>query len=225
MSASYQTGRRRDHLGLARLRRRSGRKLRVKAPQRVVEPLTQTQVRRFLRSLRRYRDIAIVHLMLLCGLRSQEVLDLELADIIFDDNRLRVRGKGNKDRVLPLPDILLESLADYIRLERPADCSGSSLFVVLQGKRRGQPMTTAGLRSLFRHRRLNPTIAMANPHRFRHTFGTDMARFGVRLPVLQKMMGHIHTRTTLQYINLSMEDVVQEYKRAIDEIRKRYESP
>jgi len=211
-------------VGLHKVKKPQHRKLRVKTPRRVVEPLTQQQVRMFLRSLRRYRDIAIVHLMLLCGLRVQEILNLKLTDVNFDENRLCIRGKGDKERILPMPDIVLQSLGDYIRVERPTKCSGPELFVVLQGKRRAQPMTVAGLRSLFRRRRSNPAIKMANPHRFRHTFGADMARCGVRLPVLQKMMGHAYSSTTLQYINLSLEDIAEEYERAAKEIQKRYET-
>lgn len=233
LDAGYRTGMSRPHgmgarrdtdLGLHKLKLPWRRKLRVKTPRKLVEPLTSDQVRLFLRSLRRYRDLAIVHLMLLCGLRSREVLSLKREDIFFAENRIRVHGKGDKERLLPLPDILVRSLRDYLRLERPSQCTGPALFVVLQGKRRGQPMTAAGLRSLFRHRRLNPQIATANPHRFRHTFGTDMARAGVRLPILQQMMGHAHSETTLQYINLSLDDIAEEYQRAVRKIQKHYEN-
>jgi integrase/recombinase XerC len=99
------------------------------------------------------------------------------------------------------------------------------LFVVLQGNKLGHPMTTDGLRSLFRHRRKNDDIKTANPHRLRHTFGADMARSGVRLPILQKMMGHADSKTTLQYINLSMVDIANEFNRASKEINKRYKKP
>ena len=85
-------------------------------------------------------------------------------------------------------------------------------------------MTPAGLRSLFRQRRRRPTLAIANPHRFRHTFGTDMARAGVRLPILQRMMGHADLKTTLQYIELSLVDVADEYRRALALITARYKS-
>jgi site-specific recombinase XerD len=136
---------------------------------------------------------------------------------------VRVRGKGDKERMLPLPELLVETLRAYLRLERPRRCGCEQLFVVLQGSRRGQPMTLAGLRSLFRHRRIQAAIANANPHRFRHTFGADMARAGVRLAVLQKMMGHDDAATTLQYINLSMADVAAEFRRAMTEVQRRYD--
>ena len=214
----------RGYLGLHARRKRRQLSLRVKTPQTVVEPLTREQVVAFLRSLRRYRDLAIVYLMLFCGLRSSEVLSLRTSDVNALDRRLRVHGKGNRERMLPLPEPLLHILNDYIRLERPLDAMDGPLFVVLQGKRRGHPMTATGLRSLFRYRRRRfaGTLANANAHRFRHTFGADMARSGVRLPVLQRMMGHADAKTTLQYIHLSMTDIAAEYRRAIEVITKRY---
>lgn len=221
--APYYRGRGRDRqLGLHALPRQRRLKLRVKVPHRVVEPLSGVEVRQFLRTLRRYRDLAIVHLMLLCGLRSAEVLQLELGDVLVDEEQLRIRGKGNRERVLPLPQVVARSIADYVRWERPAGGTSPRLFVILQGPRRGAPMTLAGLRSLFRHRRRDHAIARANPHRFRHTFGADMARSGVRLPILQRMMGHADGATTLGYIRLSMADIADEYRRAVEELQRRY---
>ena len=210
------------NLGIHRLKRHRSINLRVKTPRTLIEPLTQEQVCAFLGSLRRYRDIAIVHLMLLCGLRSQEILNLQTYDIDTIDQYVRVSGKGEKQRQLPIPAILLRSIGDYMRLERPTYCTDSSLFVILQGPRRGQAMSRAGLRSLFRYRREHHGIPSANAHRFRHTFGADMARNGVRLPILQRMMGHSNSVTTLGYINLSMHDINKEYKRASEAIRKKY---
>ncbi len=210
-------------LGLHQLPRRRRVKLRVKVPRTLVEPLEREQVRAVLRSFRRYRDLGLVQLMLLCGLRSAEVLALTLSDVSFEESRVWVHGKGGKERVLPLPQTLMQTLHGYLRLERPRCCCCPELFVVLQGQRRGKPMTRAGLRSLFRHRRLDPAIANANPHRFRHTFGADMARAGVRLAVLQKMMGHDDPAMTLQYINLSMADIAAEFGRAMAHIERRYQ--
>jgi integrase len=173
--------------------------------------------------LRRYRDLAIVHLMLLCGLRSAEVLQLRRGDVLVEDGQLRIRGKGNRERVLPLPQVVARSIADYVRWERPTRCASSELFVILQGPQRGRPMTLAGLRSLFRHRRRDYAISRANPHRFRHTFGADMARAGVRLPILQRMMGHADGATTLHYIRLSMADIAEEYQRAVEVLEHRYQ--
>jgi site-specific recombinase XerD len=221
--APYYRGRGRDRaLGLHRVPRPPRLKLRVKTARRVVEPLVVSEVRRFLGTLRRYRDLAIVHLMLLCGLRCAEVLQLRRTDVGFDTSEVRVRGKGNKERLLPLPAVVARSLGDYLQWERPTVATTPHLFVVLQGRQHGRPMTLAGLRSLFRQRRRDYRLARANPHRFRHTFGADMARSGVRLPILQRLMGHADGMTTLQYIHLSMADVAEEYARAVAAIAPRY---
>ena len=84
--------------------------------------------------------------MLLDGLRSCEILAIQLEDLKLADAQLHVLGKGRKQRILPLPGEIIEVLQSYVRLERPLTNS-PSLFVSLKGRRRGQPITPAGLRS------------------------------------------------------------------------------
>ena len=188
--------------------------LRLRVPPRVIEPLSREQVQRFWSSFRTARDIAIVALLLLNGLRSSEVLGLELGDLSLSEAQVRVRGKGSKVRVLPLAPETIRLLDCYLKTERPlTPCA--RVFVVWKGRARGQAMTVAGLRSLFRHHRGSTGVAKANPHRFRHTFGSDMIRAGVSLPALQRLMGHSNIDTTLLYIQLSPTDVYEEFVRAV----------
>jgi integrase/recombinase XerD len=197
--------------------------LRLKQPRRIIQPLSAEQVAKFWESFRTFRDLALVGLMLLDGLRSCEILSLQLEDLKLADALLHVLGKGKKQRTLPLPGEMLDVLQSYLRLERPLTNS-PSLFVSLKGRRRGQPMTTAGLRSLFRHHRLSSQVAPANPHRFRHTFGADMVRAGISLPALQHLMGHSQIHTTMLYVQLAPLDVWREYARAVSN-RARLTSP
>jgi integrase len=170
---------------------------------------------KFWQSFRTYRDLVLVGLMLLDGLRSCEVLALELEDVQLADGQIRIHGKGNKKRLLPLHPDILEVLGHYLRLERPL-INAPALFVCLKGRRRGQPMTAAGLRSLFRHHRVRSQVRHANPHRLRHSFGADMVRAGISLPALQRLMGHSQISTTLLYVELAPQDVWCEYARAIE---------
>jgi site-specific recombinase XerD len=82
-------------------------------------------------------------------------------------------------------------------------------------------MTLAGLRSLFRHHRQTTGVTLANPHRFRHTFASDMVRAGVSLPALMKLMGHANIQTTLVYIDVTPLDVYQQYARAVAQMVRR----
>jgi len=194
--------------------RRVMRGLRVQIPRRVVIPLSPEEVFQFWSSFRTFRDLSIVALMLFSGLRSREALQLELEDLRFAQAEIRVHGKGNRERLLPLPQETIEVLHNYLRIERPLTNS-SLIFISLKGPHRGRPLTPAGLRSLFRHHRRQTSIVKANPHRFRHTFGADMVRAGISLPALMRLMGHGHIQTTMLYVHLSPQDVWLEFQRAI----------
>jgi integrase/recombinase XerD len=76
-------------------------------------------------------------------------------------------------------------------------------------------MTPAGIRSLFRYHRQTTGVALANPHRFRHTFASDMVRAGISLPALMQLMGHADIQTTLRYVQVTPQDVYAEYARAV----------
>jgi integrase/recombinase XerD len=200
-------------MGLGRPRVALSR-LRVKVPKRNIVPLSVNEVARFWSSFRTARDLAIVGLMLLQGLRSAEVLALNRDDVLLSEAQLRVRGKGNKFRLLPLAPETIQLLNHYLQLERPNPCS-AALFVSLKGHARGARMDPAGLRSLFRYHRQTTSIPLANPHRFRHTFASDMIRAGMSLPALMQLMGHSDIQTTLHYVQVTPQDVYLQYARAV----------
>jgi integrase/recombinase XerD len=202
----------RKPLGLGRPRFSLSR-LRVKEPRLTIVPLSVEEVARFWSSFRTARDLAIVGLMLLHGLRSAEIMTLNRDDVLLPEGQLRVHGKGSKMRFLPLAPETTQLLDHYLCLERPNPCS-AALFVVLKGLARGQRMTPAGLRSLFRHHRRTTGVKIANPHRFRHTFASDMVRAGISLPALMQLMGHADIQTTLHYAQISPQDVYLQYARA-----------
>src|SRR5713226_5191668 len=209
----HQAFLRRGPMGLARPRQAMSR-LRVKVPKRNIVPLSVNEVARFWSSFRSSRDLAMVGLMLLQGLRSAEVLALNRDDALLSEAQIRVHGKGNKFRFLPLAPETVQLLDHYLRLERPNPCS-AALFVSLKGRVRGARMTAAGLRSLFRYHRQTANIPLANPHRFRHTFASDMIRAGMSLPALMQLMGHADIQTTLHYVQVTPQDVYLQYARAV----------
>jgi len=209
-------------LGVFPVFAKSGRTLRLKVPHELIRTLEPDETKAFLGTLKTHRDRAIVALMLACGLRSCEVLSLELQDINTISNTIRVFGKGRKERLVPLPKAVLELVDLYIDRERPIRKNKdkeTKMFLTLKGPKRGMPMSLEGLRGLFRYKRAITGIRHANPHRFRHTFGRNMAAAGMSLTALQKILGHNDHRTTIRYINLTMRDVHEDFDRASETLR------
>ena len=170
----HQLSWKRSPMSVARPRQALSR-LRVKAPKRVILPLSVDEVARFWSSFRTSRDLAIVGLMLLHGLRSQEVLSLNKDDLLLAESQIRVRGKGSKIRFLPLAPETVELLDHYLRLERPA-ITDTAVFVSLKGRARHAHETrglAVTLPSSPRHHRCRPCQpASVPPHvRLRHDPG------------------------------------------------------
>ena len=164
--------------------------------------------------LRSFRDRAITLVMLLGGLRAAEVRSLRLADVDMGLRRVRVTGRGGKERVVPVDAAFFAELAACLREERPVACRTAECFVVLRGPTAGQPMTEAGLRRIFRTHRLASGALRVRPHRLRHTYGTELAAAGIDLLALRELMGHANPETTAAYVHLSPEALAAEYARA-----------
>lgn len=212
-------------LGVFPIFARGGRTLKLKIPHELIKTLEPDEVKSFLATLKNQRDRAIVSLMLVCGLRSLEVISLKLDDINHFGKNIKVLGKGNKERIIPLPENVHKLIDAYIETERPVRRGFEkerSLFLTLKGPKRGLPMCLEGLRGLFRYKRAISGISHANPHRFRHTFGRNMAKAGMSLSSLQKLLGHSDFRTTIHYINLVMKDVFEDFEMAQEKIEEIY---
>jgi site-specific recombinase XerD len=199
------------HLGPGRPR--AGGRL-VRSSRRLPEWLDRDEVGAFLADLLTHRDRAIVMLMLLGGLRAGEVRRLRLSDVDVALRRVRVVGKGNRERVVPVDRPFFAELTAYLRTERPPALATPECFVVLVGATAGQPLTEAGLRSVFRHHRGTSGAGRVRPHRLRHTYGTELAAAGIDLLVLRDLMGHVSPETTAGYVHLSPEHLAAEYAAA-----------
>ncbi|WP_254697427.1 tyrosine-type recombinase/integrase [Mycobacterium avium] len=196
------------HLGPGRAR--SGGRL-VRQPQRLPESLSTNDVDAFLATLATHRDRAMVLVMLLGGLRSAEARGLLLADVDMGRRRLRVIGKGGKERHVPVDAAFFTELAAYLRWERPPGLATPQCFVVLRGPTTGAPVSEAGLRSLFRRHRETSGATRVRPHRLRHTYGTELSAAGIDLLALRALMGHVSPETTARYVHLSIEQLAAEY--------------
>lgn len=201
-------------------RPRSRSALRLREPHRLPRPLDADEAAALLASLRTHRDRAIAGLMLLCGLRAGEVLALGVGDVDIGGRWLRVMGKGARERRVPLDVDVAGLIGTYLLAERP-ETGSTALFVVAKGPHRGQPLTPAGLRTIFRYHRVRAGVPGGHPHALRHTFGTVLAEAGVDLAVMQALLGHAHVDTTARYIHLAPTHVKAEFDAARERLRGR----
>ncbi len=214
-----------DFMGLVVRRRRGRVQLKIKEDELLVVPLSADDANEFIMGIDKYRDLAIVSMMLFCGLRSCEIRSLEMEKVNFAERKVVVRGKGGRERMVPLTEQIIRLLKSYIEIERPRIVSTDKLFTVAKGKTRGKALTASGLRSLFRYRRKVSGVSHANPHRFRHTFGTNMAKSKMNIRVLQELLGHARgSPVTQRYIHIALADVADAFYEAHNEIEKKYSS-
>lgn len=199
------------HLGPGRPR--GGGRL-VRQARRLPEVLDTEDVALFLADLHTHRDRAMVLVMLLGGLRAGEVRRLKLADVDQGRRRLRVIGKGGRERTVPVEAAFFVELANYLRLERPPGLATPECFVVLRGPTAGAPMTEAGMRSIFRYHRATSGATRVRPHRLRHTYGSELAAAGIDLLALRELMGHASPETTARYVHLSVAQLAADYAAA-----------
>ena len=205
------------HLATAR----PGSRLRVRQPRRLPRGLDAAEATALLGSFRCWRDKAMAGLMLLSGLRSAEVLGLRVSDVDIPRGWVLVTGKGDKERRVPVDAEVAGLIQTYLLAERPdADADGTvtdRLFTVAKGPNRGRPLTTEGLRAVFRYHREQSGVTAGHPHALRHSFGTALAEAGTDLAVIQALMGHDHVDSSARYIHLAPAHV----RAAFDDARAR----
>ncbi len=147
------------------------------------------------------RDRALVELVYSAGLRSAEAVGLDLQDVDFDQELIHVRGKGGKERTVPLGEEAAYRLGLYLRDGRPQLVRGAENAVFVSA--RGRRLDTSTLR------RLTP-----NPHRLRHAFATHLLEGGADLRVIQELLGHSSLSTTQIYSHVDGRRLRRVYDRA-----------
>lgn len=155
------------------------------------------------------RDKAIFTLMLECGLRVGEVCTLSLEDVLLEDPpRLKIHGKGGRQRIAYLPPPTLSIITDWL-ISRPV-INDRAVFISQRGKR----LSINGIQFILREYCRKAGVQVTC-HQFRHAFGRRMAEASMPVTSLQKLLGHRSPRTTQRYANLSNPALQADYDRAI----------
>jgi integrase/recombinase XerD len=187
--------------------------------QRLPRVLSREEVARLLREPKgseplALRDRALLEVMYACGLRVSEAIGLELTDIDLDERMLRARGKGSKERLVPVGRQAATALRGYCRHGRPV-LLGAKVESTLFLNRRGSPLTRQGLYKIIQaHARGAGLSERMSPHTLRHSFATHLLAGGCDLRSLQEMLGHADLATTQVYTHLSADRLKDAYFRA-----------
>lgn len=184
-------------------------------------------------SLKAYRDKAIFETLYSCGIRVSELVGMNVDDMDLKEGILRVMGKGNKERIVPVGGKAVEAIEEYLKISgqgsgasgqqkptqinRPPTTGHRPLFLNLRGGRLTQ-------RSVERFvKKYTSGIAVGKkvtPHSLRHTFATHLLGNGADLRGIQEMLGHASLSTTQKYTHLSMERLMAVYDQAHPKARK-----
>jgi integrase/recombinase XerC len=163
------------------------------------------------------RDLAILEVLYSCGIRVSELSSLNLASIDSDQRLVKVLGKGNKERIVPIGRKALRAIEDYIEATRPLrketqrDPQYAPLFINFRGGR----LTNRSIgRIVKRYASQCGLMSEITPHSLRHTFATHLLDGGADLRSVQELLGHASLSTTQKYTHVSLEKLMEVYDKA-----------
>jgi site-specific recombinase XerD len=156
------------------------------------------------------RDLALLELMYGCGIRVGELVGINLEDLDIAEGWLRVRGKGNKERQVPVTGLALAAVERYLGIRQPI-LGQMALFLNSRGMRLGDREVR---RIVKKYAVLTIGDSSVHPHSFRHAYATHLLSDGADLRAIQELLGHTSLSTTQKYTQLSLTELMAVYDRA-----------
>ena len=198
-----------SHLDLPRQSRRLPDTLDIAEVERLLDAASAAGV----------RDRALLELLYAAGLRVSEAIGLDREDLSLDGAFVRVIGKGDKERLVPIGEVALDWLVTWLERPRPdllarshvAPARGGPLFLGDRGRRLGRQAAWAAVTGAAKRAGLEGKVS---PHTLRHSFATHLLEGGADLRVVQELLGHASISTTQLYTHLTGERIRDVYRRA-----------
>ena len=149
------------------------------------------------------RNLAIIELLYGCGIRVSELVDLKISDLFFNENFIKVTGKGNKQRLIPIGNITKQNVTNYLQNSRNkikvVSTFNDHVFLNRRGKNLTRAMIFTIVKKLAEKANFSKSIS---PHTFRHSFATHLLENGADLRTIQQLLGHKSITTTEIYMHL-----------------------
>ena len=195
---------------------------RLKVQKKLIIPFSEDEVFKvidvFSNDFEGKRNLLIVDTLYSTGIRRDELINIKLNDVFLSENLIKVLGKRNKERLVPVLGNLNKRIKDYLSLRKEVSLSSSYLFITNKGKSIGPSLVYRVVKKYFSK---VSTKVKTSPHVLRHSFATHMLNNGADINSIKEIMGHSSLASTQIYTKIKLPKIINEYKKNHPRERKK----
>jgi len=195
---------------------------RLKVQKKLIIPFSEDEVLKvvdvFSKNFEGKRNLLIVDMLYSTGVRRNELINIKLNDVLLDENLIKVLGKRNKERLVPLVLNLKSRINDYLKFRNEIKSSSSNFFITTKGKKIGPSLVYRVVKNYFSK---VSTKVKTSPHVLRHSFATHMLNNGADINSIKEIMGHSSLASTQIYTKIKLPKIINDYKKNHPRERKK----
>ena len=195
---------------------------RLKVQKKLIIPFSEDEVLKvvdvFSKNFEGKRNLLIVDMLYSTGVRRDELINIKLNDVLLDENLVKVLGKRNKERLVPLVLNLKSRIKDYLKFRNEIKSSSSNFFITIKGKKIGPSLVYRVVKNYFSK---VSTKVKTSPHVLRHSFATHMLNNGADINSIKEIMGHSSLASTQIYTKIKLPKIINDYKKNHPRERKK----
>ena len=195
---------------------------RLKVQKKLIIPFSEDEVLKvvdvFSKNFEGKRNLLIVDMLYSTGVRRDELINIKLNDVLLDENLVKVLGKRNKERLVPLVLNLKSRINDYLQFRNEIKSSSSNFFITTKGKKIGPSLVYSVVKNYFSK---VSTKVKTSPHVLRHSFATHMLNNGADINSIKEIMGHSSLASTQIYTKIKLPKIINDYKKNHPRERKK----
>ena len=195
---------------------------RLKVQKKLIIPFSEDEVFKiidvFSKDFEGKRNLLIVDTLYSTGIRRDELINIKLNDVFLSENLIKVLGKRNKERLVPVLASLNKRIKDYLDFRNEIHSNSSSLFITKKGKSIGPSLVYRVVKKYFSK---VSTKVKTSPHVLRHSFATHMLNNGADINSIKEIMGHSSLASTQIYTKIKLPKIINDYKKNHPRERKK----
>ena len=195
---------------------------RLKVQKKLIIPFSEDEVLKvvdvFSKNFEGKRNLLIVDMLYSTGVRRDELINIKLNDVLLDENLVKVLGKRNKERLVPLVLNLKSRINDYLKFRNEIKSSSYNFFITTKGKKIGPSLVYRVVKNYFSK---VSTKVKTSPHVLRHSFATHMLNNGADINSIKEIMGHSSLASTQIYTKIKLPKIINDYKKNHPRERKK----